>query len=415
MDGDSIPSIILLAALLLMSAFFSATETAFSSINRIRLKNAAADGNRKAKLVLELSDNYDKILSTILIGNNVVNIASASLATVIFVKHFGDAGVTLSTLVMTVLVLIFGEISPKSLAKESPDGFAMFSAPFLHVLTILLTPLNYLFMLWKKLLSKIFKVKHDNTITEEELMTIVEEATQEGGINQQESELIRSAIEFDDLEAADILTPRINIVAIDEEKSPEEIRRIFLESGHSRLPVYKKNVDHIVGVVNIKDFFASEGQPLSEIIKPAVYIVQSIKISRLLKLLQNTKSHLAVVTDEYGGTMGIVTLEDIMEELVGEIWDEHDEVIQEIEPVGENEYLISCGANPEKIFRRFDMDVDCDASTVNGWIIDTLGRIPQVGEAFTYDRLLVTITKADARHVLEIRVAVRSDASAEVQ
>ena len=410
MDNNTITTIVILALLVLMSAYFSATETAFSSLNKIRIKNLANNsGNKKARLVLKLSENYDNLLSTILIGNNIVNIAAASLGTAIFVKYFGDAGVTISTAVLTVVVLIFGEISPKSMAKESPERFAMFSAPILRVLLVILTPLNFIFMQWKRLLSRIFKVSDDKGITEEELITIVEEAEQEGGINAQEGELIRSAIEFNDLDVTDVLTPRTDIAAIADTDDKARIADLFLKTGYSRIPVYHERIDNIVGIINQKDFHNyvyHTDQTIDTIIKPAVFSIPTMKISNLLKLLQKSKSHIAVITDEYGGTMGIVTLEDIIEELVGEIWDEHDKVVNDFEQISDNIYKINCSANLDKMFKLFDINLELDIATVSGWVIETLGRIPKEGDCFTFENLDITVTKANPHRVLEITAVV---------
>lgn len=409
MESSSISMIIILVVLTTMSAYFSATETAFSSLNRIRLKNLANNGNKRAIMTLALSEDYDRMLSTILIGNNIVNIASASLATVIFVKYFPEAGVTISTVVMTIVVLIFGEISPKSLAKEAPENFAMLSAPILKLFIIILAPLNYFFMIWKKVLSKIFKVKEDRSITEEELITIVEEAQQEGGINAQEGELIRSAIEFNDLDVTDVLTPRVDIVAISENEDKHKIAEIFKESAFSRLPVYKETVDTIIGVINQKDFhnYISHTElAIESIMKPVVYTTSSMKISKLLKMLQQTKTHIAVVMDEYGGTKGIATLEDIIEELVGEIWDEHDEIINDFEKIADNQYKISCSANLSKMFDLFHINKEFDMNTVSGWVTHELDRIPNVGDSFTFENLHIIVTKTGFRRVLEIIVEV---------
>lgn len=288
MDSHSITMIIVIATLILMSSYFSATETAFSSLNRIRLKNLA-NHDKKAKLALSLSENYDMLLSTILIGNNIVNIVSASLATVLFVKYYDNAGVTISTIVMTVLVLIFGEISPKSLAKESPESFAMFSAPMIRFFMFIFTPLNFIFMQWKNILSKIFKVSEDRRITEDELLTIVDEAQNEGGIDEHEGELIRSAIEFNDLDVNDVLTPRVDVVAVDITYSNEEIDELFTESGYSRMPIYKNSIDNIMGVLHEKNFnlyLKGKGRSIEDIIKPVVFATPTMKISKLLKLLQ---------------------------------------------------------------------------------------------------------------------------------
>lgn len=410
--NSTVTLIIVLIILVILSAYFSATETAFSSLNRIRLKNMAAEGNKKAALALSLSEDYDRMLSTILIGNNIVNIASASIATVVFTKYFMNAGVTISTVVMTIVVLIFGEISPKSLAKEAPESFAMFSAPVLKGLLVLLRPVNFLFAQWKKMLSHIFKISEDRGITEEELLTIVNEAQQDGGINEQEGELIRSAIEFNDLEAVDILTPRIDVEAVDINAGMEEIRRIFRETRFSRLPVYEESVDDVIGILYQKDFYQDaeyNKKGIRGIMKPAVFVHKSMKISKMLKLLQQSKSHIAVVTDEFGGTMGIVTLEDIIEELVGEIWDEHDEVVEEFKRLSDDSYRIMCGANLDKMAEYLGISCDSHAATVSGWVVEQLGKIPEKNDRFQYEELLVTVTKTSAHRVVEILIKREDD------
>ncbi|MBR5218851.1 MAG: HlyC/CorC family transporter [Clostridia bacterium] len=399
---SSVGSVISIIILILCSAFFSATETAFSSANKIRLKNLANDGNKRANLVLKLSDNYNSLLSSILIGNNVVNIASSALATVFFMKLFPVYGATYSTIVMTIIVLIFGEISPKSLAKETPEAFAMFSAPILNVIIIILRPFNYLFGLWKILLNKIFKTKNDTGITEQELITIVEEAQSEGGIDQHEGDLIKSAIEFNDLDANDILTPRVDLTAVDIDDDPQAIYRIITESKYSRIPVYRDTVDNIIGVVHQRDFFMmikTKGQSIDDIIKPVIFVSESIKISKLIKHLQKSKSHMAVVTDEYGGTMGIVTMEDILEELVGEIWDEHDDVVLEIEKISETKCSALGSADVEELFGMFGLECDIEHNTINGWAMEQLEKIPEVGDFFTDRNFNVVIKELDGRRV----------------
>lgn len=405
MDSTSI--IVVLVLLVACSAYFSATETAFTSFNKIRMKNLAADGNRKAALVLALADQYDQILTTILIGNNIVNIAAASLATVLFTQLLGDKGVSVSTVVMTVIVLIFGEVSPKSLAKESPEAFALRAAVPLKALKTLLTPVNFLFMGWRRLLSRVFHSQQGGGITEDEINTMVDEAQSEGGIDEHEGNLIRSAIEFKDLEVADILTPRVEVIAVASDMPLEEVSCLFEEHGFSRLPVYEENLDKIIGVVHEKDFYANlhKGKTsLTDMMKSVIFISTGLKISHLLKLLQHTQSHMAVVIDEFGGTAGIVTLEDVLEELVGEIWDEHDEVLEQMRPAGENSYLISGSASVDKVFRHLELDEECEWATVNGWVMDVMDCIPRVGQGFTYKDLAITVTQADSRKVLEVRV-----------
>lgn len=402
--------IITLIILVALSAYFSATETAFSTLNRIRIKNLAAT-NKRAALTLSLYEDYDRILSTILIGNNIVNIASASIATIVFTKYFPVNGVTISTVVMTVAVLIFGEISPKSIAKENAESFAMFSAPILKFFTVILAPFNFAFMGLKALLSKIFKSSGDKSITEEELITIIDEAETGGGIDKHESELIRSAIEFNDLDVVDIITPRVRVVAVSSDMSPEEILKAFDDNGFSRLPVYNDDIDNIVGVINEKDFHKSYGKitDIKSITKPILYTTPTTKISALLRQLQKQKSHIAIVIDEYGGTLGIVTLEDILEELVGEIWDEHDEVIEPIKRVGENTYRVLCTASLDDMFKFFRINrngKDYVSNTVSGWVIEELGRFPAEGDSFAFDNLEITVAKTDLKRVEEIEVKV---------
>lgn len=391
----------------MFSAFFSASETAFTTLNRIRLKTEAEAGDSRAALVLSIAENYDKMLSTILIGNNIVNIASASLATIVFTHVLGDAGVSVSTAVMTVIVLIFGEISPKNLAKEHPEAFARFSAPFLRLLITILTPINFIFSQWKKLLNKIFKKKSDNRMTQEELKTIVDEAQSEGGIDEEKGELIRSAIEFDDLTADDILTPRVDIVGIDEECPFQEISDIFLKNTYSRLPVYSDSIDNIIGIVHEKDYFSAQKSGISDIkqvVKKVLYISRTVKISDLLRTLQKTKSHMAIVVDEFGGTEGLVTMEDIIEELVGDIWDEHDVVIDYFNQIDDHTYVINCSADLHDLFEEFDLgDSDeFESASVGGWAMELLGKIPSVGDTFDFKGWHITVTKATSHHATQL-------------
>lgn len=407
-------SIIAMVVCVVFSGYFSATETAFTSLNRIRMKNMANDGNKRAREVMELSDNYDNLLSTILVGNNIVNIALSSIATVFFMGLYPTYGATIATAVATIVVLIFGEISPKGLAKEHPEKFAMFSAPFIGILTVLLTPVNWVFAQWKKVLTKVFNADGVRPITEEELLTMVEEAQTEGGIGEEQSELIQNAIEFNDLDAWDVLTPRVDIIAIEIDDTEEEVHQMFLESGFSRLPVYEGDLDNIVGVLNQKDFhnFIRGGRAsISEYVKPVIFVAGSMKIAQLLKKLQTVKTHIAIIVDEYGGTDGLVTMEDIIEELVGEIYDEHDAVeMQDIVQQQDGSYRVLCGTNIDKMFDFFDVEEEVDATTVNGWVVLQIDKLPEVGDKFTYvadyKQFDVVVTKADDRKSLEIHMNV---------
>lgn len=389
-----------------MSAFFSSTETAFTSFNHARVKALARSGNKRARLAIELSDKYDKLLSSILIGNNIVNILASSLATVVFVAWLGGAGVSVSTVVMTVLVLIFGEISPKTLAKDHADQLVLAFAPYINFIMLLLTPLNWIFAQWRKLLALVFPAPKDEGMAEEELLTLVAEAEQEGEIDEHESDLIRSAIEFNDQTAEDILTHRVDIVALDVEMTMDEAEQIFHENTFSRLPVYEDSIDSIVGVIHEKDFFNNRtATSLREIMKPPLFVTPTSRISDLLHTLQKAKSHMAIVSDEYGGTMGIVTMEDIIEELVGEIYDEHDQVVESFKKLPDGSYLIDCTASLRDMQELFAIQGDFDAATVGGWVLDQMGRIPAVGDTFVYDnRLSVRVTRVESTRVLEISV-----------
>lgn len=414
MNQGDISTLILMAFLVIMSAYFSATETAFSTINTTRLKTLADKGSKKAERVLAMAEDYDKLLSTILVGNNIVNIGLSSVATVFFLRLLnGDSSTaaTVSTVVTTVVVLVFGEVSPKSLAKEAPESFAMFSAPLLRMFVWVLTPVNFIFALWKRLLSKVFKVKDDRSVTSDEIITFIDSVEEGGDLDEDESELLRSAVEFNDQEAADILTPRVDIVGVEEDNSKEEIAQVFTDTGYSRLPVYKDSLDNIVGIVHQKDFYDGPRvteKPLSEIMKAPVYVTPGMKIHDILKLLQKTKSHVSVVTDEFGGTLGIVTMEDILEELVGDIWDEHDEVIEEFTKLGEDTYRIKCTADLDEMFELFEIDgeIESDSVTVSGWVMEQVGRMPVEGDKFTYDNLDVTVSSTDGKRVLEITVTL---------
>lgn len=413
MDPDSWLKIIILIILIAFSAFFSAAETSFTSLNKIRLKMQADEGDRRAALAYSLTESYDKMLSTVLIGNNIVNIAATSVATVLFIDMLRNEsiGSTVSTIVMTVTVLIFGEVTPKSIAKEKPERVAIFAAPVLKALMIIFTPFVAFFVAWKKMLKKVFKLESQDTITGDELINIVDEAEEGGGLDEEESDLIRSAISFSECPVGDILTPRVDMIAVDKADSIEEIAKVFDESGFSRLPVYDESVDSIVGVIHIRDFnklVATECRDIGSIIKDTVFVAKQMPISELLKLMQSQKTHMAIVSDEYGGTIGIATMEDILEELVGEIWDEYDEVVEEFKENEDGTVTVLCGTQLEKMFEYFGLDTDegSESVSVGGWVLEKLGKIAEEGDEFEYENLYVKVTKVDQRRILEITVTV---------
>lgn len=411
---DHIWSICMIVILLIMSAYFSATETAFTSLNRIKLKNIASDGNNKAKRVLELSENYDKLLTTILIGNNIVNIMMTAVSTVLFIELYGQYGASISTAVITVIVLIFGEISPKSLAKESPEKFAMLVGRSIKICMVILTPLNYIFAKWKGILAKVFKVGSENTITEDEIKTIVEEAEVVGGIEAEQSELIQNAIEFNELTAEEVMTPHVDIEAIDITMGEYEVAEIFKKTGYSRLPVYEDDLDKILGVLNQKDFhnyIIGSNKTISDFVKPVAFVAGTMKIATLLKKLQAMKAHIAIVVNEYGGTEGLVTMEDIIEELVGDIFDEHDAIMsQEVTLLQNGSYRVMCNANAAKIFDYFGIDQEPEANTINGWVVLQLDKLPEKGDVFESQygnkHMKVKVTKATARKAIEINLQI---------
>lgn len=395
-----------------MSAYFSATETAFSSLNKTRIKTMAEKGDKKAQRTLDLSDEYDKLISTILIGNNVVNIALSSIGTVFFIALLknGDLGATVSTAVVTVVVLIFGEITPKSIAKDAPESFAMFSAPFIGFLMAVLTPVNFLFTQWKKLVGRIFKVEDDDTMSQEELLMLIEEVEQDGSIDATEGDLLRNAIEFTDQEAVDILTHRVDLEGVPVGATKEEIAAKFTETRFSRLLVYNGTIDNIVGIIHQKDFYVGTGvteKEISEIITPPVFVHKSEKIRELLERLQREKSHMAIVIDEYGGTAGIVTMEDILEELVGEIWDEHDEVVEPFRQVATDTYIVDAGISFDDFCEQFDIeDNEADSVSLGGWIMEQLDKIPDAGDKFEYENLSIMVKETDSHRVTFAEVVV---------
>ena len=392
------------------SAFFSASETAFSSLNQIRLKSRAEDGDSSAARVLAMAEQYDKLLSTILIGNNIVNIAAASIGTILFTRMLGaEQGATVSTIVLTIIVLIFGEVTPKSLAKEMPEKVATAVSPFLVLLMALMTPLTWLFTQWKKLLGHFVHSGEADTITEGELMTMVSEAENDGELTDRESELIRSAIEFDDVEVEEILTPRVDVVAVEDDIPLEELAQTFAESGYSRLPVYHGTIDNIIGVVHEKDFYIArlkKATKIDDLVVPTLYTTGSTQISQLLRTLREQHHHLAVVVDEYGGTEGIITLEDILEELVGEIWDEHDEVTEDFRKQSDGSWLVSGSASVDDLYEELDLpeEEDIDSNTVNGLVQEKTCHLPKVGDRFTLGEYDGVVTRTAKRRVTEVRL-----------
>lgn len=397
---------------IVLSGIFSATETAYSTASKVRLTTMSDEGDKKAGKVLKLLNNYEKVLFTVLVGNNIVNITATTLATLLFIAMMGDIGATVSTIVITIVVLLFGEISPKMLAKQHPEGFAKNVYGFLRACMFILTPITFILDGWKWLLSKMFRFPQTASFSEEELITIVETAENEGQLEKHESELIRSAIEFEDLDVRDIMVPRVNVEAVPEDATMEEIYKVFVESGYSRLPVYRDDIDTIVGILHEKDFSVllhDGGTDIKPLIKKCIYLTQSIKISTALGMLQKEKIHMAIVVDEFGGTDGIVTLEDILEELVGEIYDEHDSEEEQIKKIDDNTYIIKGDENFEEMLEELDVkspDEETEATTVGGFVSEQLDRMPAPGDKLTVDGMEMEVIKATDKTVDEIKVTV---------
>ena len=372
-----------MAVCLLLSAYFSATETAFSSANTTRLRTLAEKGSRNAALSLKLLGQYDRLLSTILIGNNIVNIATASIGTVLFVRHYGDAGATISTVVVTVVVLIFGEISPKSIAKDCAERCTMLSAPILRVFIWVLLPLNWLFSLWKKLLSRVFRLSGASKMSQEELLMLVDEVQQDGSIH------------------------RVDLAALPVTAGKEEVAALFTTTKYSRLLIYEDSIDHILGTIHRKEFYVGCGvtdKPLRDIISPPLFALENEPIRLLLKKLQQAKTHVAVVVDECGGTCGIVTMEDILEELVGEIWDEHDEEEVFLRKLGPDAYAVDAAMDFDDFAAYFHLKTDSEMVSVSGWVMEQFGRVPEAGDSFTFDGLRVEVTRVENHRIEEIHV-----------
>jgi len=401
-----------LAVCVALSAFFSSSETSFSAANRLKLKAMQQDGNKRAGLALEMADQYDRLLTTILVGNNLVNIAGTSIATVLFTGLFGNMGPTVSTVVMTLVILLFGEISPKQLAKESPEAFAMAVAVPLSLCMKVLGPVNSLFGVWRRLLAKIFKPKGDDTHIEAELMSMVDEAQSEGDMDAHEGELIRSAIEFNDQDVLAIMTPRVDVTALEDTATMEEAANLFRDTAFSRIPVYHEDIDHVVGILHEKDFYVAQhegAKDIAGIMQEPVYAPSTLMVSKLLKLFQSTKTHMVIVLDEFGGTEGIVTMEDVLEELVGEIYDEHDDVTEELVTRPDGSMLVDGGMQLSELLEQLDVEDTYEADTVGGWAGEVLGRIPVIGAEFDVPGIHGTVVGMEKRRVTRVRISKKDD------
>ncbi len=408
---EPLPLSIVVLALVALSAFFSSTETAYSCANKIKLKSMITLGKKNAKAVYKFADEgYDKLVTAILVGNNIVNLTASALGTILFSKLIADQNLaaTVSTAVLTVLVLLFGEITPKYLASVYPEKFCFFAYPLMTLFYWLLWPICKIFDGFKWCLAKIFKLRKDETVTDEELKSLVDEAEESGTLNEDESVLLRSALEFDDLKVEDILVPRVDVYAVEEESTMEEVLEVFRKTGYSRLPVYKETIDNVVGLIHERDFFVGylKGETnIGHLIQDIAFTSEYTRISSLLKQLQKQKIHMAAVSDEYGGLVGIVTLEDILEELVGEIWDEHDEEEVLFGEIAEEEYWVDGKCPLEEFLALYEKeeDEDCESNTVGGWVTEKHGVIPSIGDIVRVDDLEIKVVKATKQKILKVR------------
>lgn len=405
--------IFIIVVLVLFSAVFSATETAFSSVNRIRLKSIEGSGNKRAAKANIIIEKFDKALTAILIGNNVVNIASASLATVVFTRVLGSGSVGIATAVMTVTVLIFGEIIPKALAKEHSEGFVLFMAPLLLGFMTVLTPVIAPFSALTKLSSKIFSSgKKQPTMTEDELKYIIDEIEDEGVLEEQESDLVRSALEFDEKTVGEILVPRVNVTGVEIGDDVEKIRELFASTAYSRLPVFEGSIDNIVGVLLQSDFFEmylSKQGDISQIMHEPAHLIEHTRVSEALRIMQKEKMHMAVVHDEYGGTQGIVTLEDIIEELVGEIYDESDDEDNSFIKISDTEFDVDAEMSLYDMLENMGLPADTvesEMSSLGGYIMELAGEIPAEGEVVSSDVFEMKILRSDDRKIYRVKVTI---------
>lgn len=406
-------SYILLVILIALSAFFSASETAYTTANKIRLQNYVDAGSKKAKTALFIAENYDRTLTTILIGNNIVNIGASSIATLLFVKLFGPSGAAISTAVMTILILIFGEVLPKSFAKESSEKFALaFSRP-LRILMTVFWPVVFLFIQLKKVAKHISPIKEEETptVTEQELKFIVESIEDEGVLEKQESELVQHALEFDEKTVQEVLTPRVDMTTLDIEDDLQTNIGLVLTERFSRIPVCRGTSDRIIGILHTKDLLEAlvrgDAIDLASMVQPAFFVYKTKKLSSLLADFKRNKTHVAIVTDDYGGTVGMVTMEDLLEELVGDIWDEDEEIIRDFVRIDSQHFLISGDLTIRELFDHLDLpfsNLESNHTSCGGWALEALGHIPQAGEAFQFKNMTLTIQEMDDQRVKKLSV-----------
>lgn len=420
MDINIIYSIIIVI-LISMSAFCSCSETVFSCTSAVRLKKKAEEGDKKAKKALYIVNNYDKALTAILIMNNIVNLSCSALATLLFLNISPNYGAALSTGVITLLVLTFGEIIPKCFGKEKCDKIALSIAGILNAMIIVLTPLVFLFLNVKKLALKLFSIKGDDpTVTEDELKYIVEEIEEQGILEKQESEMVRSVLEFDETTVVEVLTPRVDVIALSIDDSQDKIMKIIKKHRFSRIPVYKGTIDNIVGILHTWDYLgaiaSNQKINLKDHMSPAQFIFQTQNLSSVLSEFRKSRLHMAVVTDEYGGTLGIVTMEDLLEEIVGEIWDEDEEIENTIHKISENQWKVDGDMLIDDMYELFDLKADneeSDCVTVGGLVSEILDTIPLKGDTVVYKNLIIEVDSVTNKRIDTLTIRLQEQKNEE--
>ncbi len=414
LDDIPLSGITLLAILIMLSAFFSSAETAYSSVNKIRLKHFAEKRRAGSEKALHIAEHFDQTLSTILVGNNIVNIAAASIAATIAAELFGGSLALIgSTIMMTILILIFGEILPKSLAKEHAESYSLIISNVLYVLIKILTPVNFLFIQLKALVSKIFAKNNQlPSVTEEEIKYMLDISEEEGVIDKEERELLYHSMDFDDTVAEEVLTPRIDMVAIEVNQSIDEIKEVFFTERYSRIPVYKETVDNIIGILSEKEFLTHlvkyNKVNIRELLREPLFVTESMKVSALLPQLQKEKIHMAIVLDEFGGTSGLITLEDILEEIVGEIWDEQDEKVHAVSKIHDRLYVFDAQFQLDDFAKVFNITPpDSSYHTIGGWVIENIEVIPSKGDSFQYSNFLIVVEEVSDRRVKKVKIELQ--------
>ena len=411
--GDFVPQIIILVVFIFLSAFFSSSETALVSINKFKVRQLLEKKVKNADTLAKLMEKPNAMISAILVGNNIVNIASSALATSICVSVFGSKGVLIATVFMTIIILIFGEITPKTLAQENPEKMALKASKPIYILTIVFKPVVFIFNKITLLISKIFgrdASGNHPSITEDEFMTIVDVGHEEGVIEGEEKEMIHNVFAFGDSLAEDVMTPRTSMVVVNVDEEIGELIKFLDNANYSRIPVFDENIDDIIGILYVRDLIAhlqDANFSLREHLRPAFFAYESKPIMDLFKEMQEKNVSMAIVADEYGGTSGLVTIEDLVEEIVGEIYDEYDEEVEGIKKVAPDEYLIDASTELDEINDELGLSLESEVfDSIGGFVIGIADRIPDTGDNYSYENLDFFIVDAENTKINELKLKI---------